>query len=225
MLHDGPPVEPRLSSSVLLVRPGEPWEVLLLRRPGGADFAPGAWVFPGGSVHGADADQPDPLRAAALRELFEEAGVLIGRGARGAIRADELTQVRQLLAQGRSWSEALTTVGITLAPDRLSLFTRWITPEQVRKRFDTSFYLARVPPGQEIHPQPGEIEEWRWIVPSVALEDDTITLVFATRRILESVARERDPARLIARVRRRRSIATVTPRIIQTPDGGSEIVV
>src|ERR1700738_169011 len=65
MVHDGPPVKPRPAATVLLVRGAEPWEVLMLRRPGGADFAPGAHVFPGGSVHAEDRLLGDPLPGAA----------------------------------------------------------------------------------------------------------------------------------------------------------------
>src|SRR6202043_1558705 len=79
VIHDGPPVKPRDAATVLLVRGTEPWEVLMLRRPGGADFAPGANVFPGGSVHAEDRLLGDPLAAAAIRELFEEVGILLAR--------------------------------------------------------------------------------------------------------------------------------------------------
>ena len=66
---DGEPVTPRPSATVLLVRDGDPWELLLVHRPGGADFAPGAYVFPGGTVHEDDRLFEDECRAAAMREL------------------------------------------------------------------------------------------------------------------------------------------------------------
>ena len=74
-INEGPPVTPRPSATVLLVREAPnagDWELLLMRRPGGADFAPGAYVFPGGTVHAGDSKFPDEIRAAAVRELFEE---------------------------------------------------------------------------------------------------------------------------------------------------------
>ncbi len=224
MINQGAPVEPRPAASVVLVRGRRPWQVLMLRRPGGADFAPGAWVFPGGSVHAEDAHFSDPLRSAALRELFEEAGVLLARSATGPAAGEAVARVRDLTVQGRAWPNALATAGLSLRPEQLTLFARWITPELIRKRFDTYFYLARMPAGQEIRPQPGEIEEWRWIEPASALADPGLTLVFATRRILESIAGEEDPGRLVARMRRRRRHLPVMPRIVETA-AGWEIVI
>src|SRR5947199_112413 len=83
-------IGPRPAATVVLARPSplggagtvgpsrgpRPWQALLMRRPGGAEFAPGAYVFPGGSVHREDQAFPDEVRAAAVRELFEEVGVL-----------------------------------------------------------------------------------------------------------------------------------------------------
>ena len=81
-INDGPPVTPRHSATVLLVRGRAPWELLLMRRPGGADFAPGAYVFPGGTVREDDQASGDEIRAAAVRELFEEVGILLARHAK-----------------------------------------------------------------------------------------------------------------------------------------------
>src|SRR5256884_8661531 len=79
---DGEPVTPRPSATVLLIRGNDPWELLMVHRPGGADFAPGAYVFPGGTVHEDDQVFADELRAAAGRELFEEAGILLSEKGR-----------------------------------------------------------------------------------------------------------------------------------------------
>ena len=78
-INTGDPVEPRPSATVLLIRGSRPFELLLVRRPGGADFAPGAYVFPGGTVHADDRGADDEIKAAAIRELFEEAGILLAR--------------------------------------------------------------------------------------------------------------------------------------------------
>ena len=104
MLNAGPPVEPRAASSVLLVdQHARPWTVLMMLRPGGADFAPGAYVFPGGSRHTEDDAFEDPDRAAAVRELFEEVGILLGRRYDGSFarhreceRLREASQHRQV---------------------------------------------------------------------------------------------------------------------------------
>src|SRR5437764_1734549 len=117
-INDGPPVTPRPSATVLLVRGTKPWELLLMRRPGGADFAPGAYVFPGGSVHAEDAQWPDEIRAAAVRELFEEVGVLLARrGGRVADDAD-CRSVRSLVEGGLTFTEALGKRGLEPAFDR-----------------------------------------------------------------------------------------------------------
>ena len=223
MLNDGPPVEPRPSASVLLLRGRSPWEVLLVRRPGHVDFAPSAHVFPGGSVHADDSAFEDPLRAAALRELFEEAGVLIARTPAGPAGPAHAERLRRRLQAGSPWSAALAEEGLHLALDRLSPLTRWITPERIARRFDTRFVLARTPAGQEIVPQPGEIVDWLWIRPGEALTDPRIVLVYATRRILESVAKTDDASALIARARRRRSVPTMRPRVVEA-NGGWTIV-
>jgi 8-oxo-dGTP pyrophosphatase MutT (NUDIX family) len=219
MVHQGPTVEPRPSASVLLVRGGSPWEVLMMRRPEGAEFAPGAYVFPGGSVHEEDRRFPDEVRAAAARELFEEVGILLARRGRRFARERDGRRLRALLGEQLGWPDALAAAGLEPAHDRLALLARWITPEPLRRRFDTRFYLARLPAGQTVHPQPGEVVDWMWVVPGPALADQRLALVYATRRILESVAAEPDPRRLFTRVRRRRTVQPVTPRLVQR-DGG-----
>jgi 8-oxo-dGTP pyrophosphatase MutT (NUDIX family) len=220
--HHGPPVEPRPASSVLVVdHRARPWTLLMIRRPGGADFAPSAYVFPGGSLHEEDAAFDDPGRAAAVRELFEEVGILQARRHDGSFaRQAECDRLRAALAAGTPFPRAMADTGLVPAFDRLALLTRWITPEALRRRFDARFYLARLPAGQAIHPQPGEVEDVIWISPARALQADGPTLVHATRRILESVAEEPNPARLIARVRRRRREPTpIMPVVEPLPDG------
>jgi len=180
--NDGPPVTPRPSATVLLIRDGNPWEVLMVQRPGGADFAPGAYVFPGGAVSDEDRASGDELRAAAVRELFEEAGIVIER-------------------------------------DALAIFARWITPARLRRRFDTRFYLAMMPEGQSVRPQPGEIVDWLWLAPTQALQRADITLVYATRAVLESVADAPDAPSLLARARELREVPVVEPRLVQTASG------
>jgi len=218
-INEGPPVTPRPSATVLLIRGDDPWELLMVRRPGGADFAPGAYVFPGGTVHADDLSLGDELRAAAVRELFEEVGILLAHGARDA----ECAKVRDLVQAGASFGDALGRVGLTPAFDELVLFARWVTPAQLRRRFDARFYLARLPSGQTITPQEGEVSDWLWISPAGALSNADITLVYATRAVLESVAGATDVSALFARARDLKEIPIVEPRIVQT-EGGWEIV-
>jgi 8-oxo-dGTP pyrophosphatase MutT (NUDIX family) len=226
LLHDGAPVSPRPSASVLVVdRSQTPWRLLMMRRPGGAEFAPGAYVFPGGSVHEVDRRFADPGRSAAVRELFEEVGLLLARDGSGRLaRAAEAAELRQLLAAGQDWPQALSSLGLRPAFDRLVFLARWVTPARLVRRFDTRFFLARRPAAQQVHPQPGEVEEYVWLSPAEALAG-SLTLVHATRRILESVAAEEDATRMFARLRRRRvETPAVEPRLVELPDGSVEIV-
>ncbi len=219
---DGPPVTPRPSATVLLVREGSPWELLLVHRPGGADFAPGAYVFPGGSIHDDDRSFDDEIRAAAVRELFEEAGILLarqaGQGGRFA-RDPACEKLRRLTAAGTPFDRALHDLGLVPAFDRLAMFARWVTPAQLRRRFDARFYLARMPSDQTVRPQPGEVTDWLWISPARALATDAITLVYATRAVLESVADAPDVRALFARWRRMGEVPVIEPRVVRTADG------
>lgn len=217
--NEGPPVTPRPSAAVLLVRGNDPWELLMVQRPGGADFAPGAWVFPGGSVHEDDRVWPDEVCAAAVRELFEEAGILLARGAGDA----DCRWVRRLVQRGASFGEALQKAGLRPDLDALVMFARWVTPALLRRRFDARFYLSLMPDGQTVQPQEGEVTDWAWIAPSRALTDPAITLVYATRAVLESIADVRDASTLFEQARAQTEIPIVEPRLVQT-DAGWEIV-
>ncbi len=222
---DGPVVAPRPSATVVLLREGSPWELLLVHRPGGADFAPGAYVFPGGTVHDDDRSYPDEIRAAAVRELFEEAGILLARSARRRrfARGSDSEKVRALTGGGLGFDRALGELGLEPAFDRLVPLARWVTPAQLRRRFDARFYLARLPAGQSVRPQEGEVTDWMWIAPRRALDTSEVTLVYATRAVLESIAEARDVRSLLARARRLREVPIVEPRVVQT-EGGWEIV-
>jgi recombination protein RecT len=218
-INDGPPVTPRHSATVLLVRGREPWELLLMRRPGGADFAPGAYVFPGGAVHEHDHASNDEIRAAAVRELFEEVGILLARHGKRFARESDSDKVRHLIANGKTFGEALRELGLESAFDRLVLFARWVTPAQLRRRYDARFFLAQLPANQVVRPQEGEVTDWLWIEPQKALASQELTLVYATRAVLESVASDTDSARLFSRARQLGDVPTVEPRIVQTENG------
>lgn len=204
---------------MLLLRGTTPFELLLIRRPGGAEFAPGAYVFPGGAVHGQDAEWGDDIAAAAVRELFEEVGILLARRRRRFARDPDGQKVRDLINQGMDFSHALRASGLEPAFDRLAYLARWVTPSQLRRRFDARFFLARMPAGQTVTAQPGEVVDWRWVHPDRALLDPDITLVYATRAVLESVATGEDAASLLARARRNVDVRIVEPRLVQTESG------
>src|SRR5437588_5190165 len=155
-LHLGPATQPRPAGTVIVLRGGDAaLEVLLVRRNPNARFMGGAWVFPGGAVDRTEGQGDQAHRAAAIRELEEEAGIAI---------AD---------------------------PDQLVPFSRWITPAEVKIRFDTWFYLAPLPHGAEPRPDGGEVVDARWYEPSAALEAagrGEILLVFPTIKHLEQLS-------------------------------------
>ena len=190
-----------------------------MRRPGGADFAPGAYVFPGGTVHAGDDEWTDEIRSAAVRELFEEVGILLARKGRRFAGRRDCEQVRSVVEGGKTFGQALRDLGLEPALDRLVYLARWVTPAQMRRRFDARFFLARLPAGQEVRPQEGEVTDWLWISPERALSAPDVTLVYATRTVLESVAGETHPSRLFAQTRRQRDVPIVEPRIVQTEKG------
>jgi len=190
-----------------------------MRRPGGADFAPGAYVFPGGVVHEEDSRWGDEIAAAAVRELFEEVGILLARSGRRFAREGDCDRVRELLAGGISFSEALRSNRLEPAIDRLVLLTRWVTPSLLRRRYDARFYLAHLPASQSVRVQTDEVSDWLWTTVERALSEPSIMLVYATRKVLESVAPDEDASGLFARVRRLKSVPVVEPRMVQTESG------
>ena len=216
---DGPPVTPRPAATVLLVREQNPWELLLVHRPGGADFAPGAYVFPGGGVHEQDRAWSDEIAGAAVRETFEETGILLARKRGRFARDAECKELRKAIGAGASFVAAMQAAGLDPAFDELVIFARWVTPAQLRRRFDTRFFLAQLPAGQTIHPQEGEVTDWRWLSPRRALDTEEITLVYATRAVLESVAGEPDAQTLFGRARGLREIPIVEPRVVRSGSG------
>jgi len=238
------PAVPRDAATVILIRQaGSGVEAFLLRRVAELEFAPGACVFPGGSVDPPDADPgigwtgPDPaelgrrldvppdraraLVCAAVRETFEEAGVLLAgpdaspadlvRGGAG------LAGDRQaLLAGTTSLAEVLSRRGLVVRADLLIPWARWITPEASPRRFDTWFFAAALPPGQtataalEGHADPGESESGMWLRPAAALEAaraGEITLLPPTAVTLGELAGHADVAAILARR------PVITPRL------------
>jgi 8-oxo-dGTP pyrophosphatase MutT (NUDIX family) len=218
-INEGPPVTPRPSATVLLIRGREPWELMLVHRPGGSDFAAGAYVFPGGTVHADDMGWGDEIRMAAVREVFEEVGILLARRGSTFARQAESDAVRSIVEDGDSFGEALRELRLEPALDSLVMFARWVTPLQLRRRYDARFFLAQLPPDQEVLPQEGEVTDWLWTTPADALANPEITLVYATRSVLESVAPDKDAGSLFSRARRLKDVPIVEPRMVQTETG------
>jgi 8-oxo-dGTP pyrophosphatase MutT (NUDIX family) len=260
------PAVPRDAATVILLRqgagPGTSVEAFLLRRTAELEFAPGACVFPGGSVDERDADPgigwagpapedfaaqldvaPERARAlvcAAIRETFEESGVLLagpagdgaglaGAGLAGAGLVDAglvsssaaLAADRHALLTGTATlGEVLGRRGLVLRADLLTPWARWITPEVSPRRFDTWFFAAALPAGQtataapEGHADPGESESGTWLRPGAALdaaEAGEITLLPPTAVTLRELAAHQDVDGILAR---RMIITPRLPRVI-----------
>jgi 8-oxo-dGTP pyrophosphatase MutT (NUDIX family) len=191
--------EIRHAATVLIVRDGAPGlEVYLLRRTKGMPFAGGMTAYPGGGVDERDADTeigwagPSPaewaaafgcderlareLVCAAVRETFEEAGVLLAGPAEGAVvpdvSGDDWEEQRQaLLSRDLSLTELLAGRGLVLRSDLLRPFAHWITPPMESRRYDTKFFVAALPAGQEARDVSGEADEAAWLAPAAALAE------------------------------------------------------
>ena len=239
------PAVPRDAATVILIREDASGiEAFLLRRTAELEFAPGAYVFPGGSVDARDADpgvewagpgpadfaalldvSPDRARAlvcAAVRETFEESGVLLAGPSPDELAGDSTVLAADrhaLLTGSASLAEVLGRRGLILRTDLLTPWARWITPEVSPRRFDTWFFAAALPPGQTAtaapegfadHADPGESESGTWMRPAAALEAAQaghITLLPPTAVTLGELAGHPGLAAILARRQ------VITPRL------------
>jgi 8-oxo-dGTP pyrophosphatase MutT (NUDIX family) len=180
-LNTGEPVRPRQAATVILLRGGsDALEVLLVRRTPQARFMGGVWVFPGGAVDADEGDGDEAHRAAAIRELSEEAAITL------------------------------------LDPAALVKFSRWITPAEVQIRFDTHFFLAPIPDGQEPRIDGEECVDLGWFTPDAALaayRADEIALVFPTIKHLEQLSDFATVETLLAYARGR-EVQPVQPKVV-----------
>jgi len=180
-LNTGPPAQPRQAASVILLRGGsQALEVLLVRRTPKARFMGGVWVFPGGAVDAVEGDGEEAHRAAAVRELREEAGISLSD------------------------------------PDALVRFSRWITPAQVQIRFDTHFFLAPLPAGQQPRIDGEECVDLGWFTPEAALAAHAageIPMVFPTLKHLEQL-REFGSVEELLRHAREQTVEPIEPRVV-----------
>jgi 8-oxo-dGTP pyrophosphatase MutT (NUDIX family) len=253
------PAVPRDAATIMLLRQGAGVEAYLLRRTAGMDFAPGACVFPGGSVDERDADPeigwagPSPadfagrlgtspgharaLVCAAVRETFEEAGVLLAGPSPTALVDDSaaLAPDRHALLEGSmSFGELLGRRGLMLRTDLLTPWARWITPEASPRRFDTWFFAAVLPAGQtaglatpgeqedragpEGRADQGESDSGIWLRPAAALKSaqaGEIALVPPTAVTLGELAAYEDLTGILIQ---RRVITPLLPKVMIEAD-------
>ena len=228
-------------------------EVLLSRRAERGDHNSGAWVFPGGIVdpgdhlaqglceHLDDAAASARLGlpegglayyAAAVRECFEESGLLYATDRTGAmLRLDDaagapLAALRGLLHRGeRTLGQMCAAFGLQLALDRLVYLSHWLTPPARAKRFDTRFFIAAVPPAQVAAHDGTELVEQRWLRPSDALaRSHELKLLTPTQKTLETLARFDTVAALLAWASGPREVSLILPRVA-TGSGGMRPVI
>jgi 8-oxo-dGTP pyrophosphatase MutT (NUDIX family) len=180
-LNTGAETVPRPAATVIVMRGGDDaLEVLLVQRNPGSRFMGGAWVFPGGAVDAGEGHGDEARRAAALRELQEEAGITLS------------------------------------SPAALIGFSRWITPAQVKIRFDTWFYVAEAPAGAAPEIDGSEIVDAGWHTPSAALDAyrrGELLLVFPTIKHLEQLSGF-ESARAVIEHARGREVRPVQPRVL-----------
>jgi 8-oxo-dGTP pyrophosphatase MutT (NUDIX family) len=217
----GSPLIPRDAATVLIFREGSGgFEVFMVRRSSASPFIPDAFVFPGGAVDPEDAalaagtsqDAVDAvLRVSAVRESFEEAGVLF---ADQSPSHDRLAAARAaLLRRERTFAQTLDDLGARIDPTQLILFSRWITPPSEARRFDARFYVARLPEGQIASADAYETEDGLWITPDAALarhRQGTFAMIFPTIKHLARLSRFSRLDELFA-FARTKTIVTVEP--------------
>jgi 8-oxo-dGTP pyrophosphatase MutT (NUDIX family) len=210
-------------------------EVFAFRRVPRMAFAPGMLVFPGGSVDATDLRTPfhgaaphdAAAVAAAVRETFEECGVLLAVDAEGsppdstALRSPGWEESRLGLAAGElSLADSLTAAGLAVRPADLHPWARWVTPPFENRRFDTRFYVATLPPGQEARDLGGEGESASWLGARRAVAAHAageLPMLPPTLVCLEELAAARDVAALLATPRAPRA---VSPWVARGGTGG-----
>ena len=190
------------AATVLLLRDGpQGLEVLMTRRAMSASFAPGAYVFPGGGIDAADAfAHPQAKRRtsqsdlhltqaiAAIRESFEELGILLARHSNGKFaNAQDIAKLDRK-APADQFAAQCQALGLTLAANEVFVLAHWVTDRDLPRRFDVPFLVARMPEGQT--PVADEKEQFEpvWVRPADALQrhaDGNFFIIFPTIRTLE----------------------------------------
>ncbi|TDJ39675.1 MAG: NUDIX hydrolase [Gammaproteobacteria bacterium] len=235
-------VTPVPAATIVLLRPtASGFEMFMIVRHHQIDFASGALVFPGGKIdagdsdpalahlcHGVDADPAtQAIQIGAIREAFEECGVLLARPAGHTdlvtgTRLSELDHYRDEIHGGELTLAAfLTRESLRLACDQLVPFAHWVTPDMMAKRFDTHFFLAMAPADHVAVHDGHESVDSVWISPQQAADDakaGTRTIIFPTLRNIARLAFSATADAAMARARSA-TIVTVTPWMDKRDDG------
>ncbi|MBK6971291.1 MAG: NUDIX hydrolase [Candidatus Neomicrothrix subdominans] len=269
MISEEPHLVPILdAATVVLLRdsdgteptgtPGPGLEVLMMRRNLDSDFVGGAYIFPGGAVDPDDDPVAQPRivheqlpsswelapRVAAVREAFEEAGLLLARRSHQAdmVSLDEPEAARLIdglhpetggdRSSTPSWRELIDSGSanmaqlcvaedLVLAVDRLMPLSRWTTPLGANRRYDTRFYVTGAPPRQVALHDNVELVSTRWVAPSQALSEaaaGTITMIFPTVVTMHWLNRFESTSEALAALDGRDDPTAVTPELVVEGD-------
>ena len=253
-------VTARYASTVLLLRDSEPGvEVFMERRHIKSDFVGGAYVFPGGRVDPEDrvdealchglTDREASARlsleeggltfyVAAIRECFEEAGVLLAYDREGRLLdfsdrsvEEHYEALRGELNAGKlSLLDIAAQEGLTLATDRISYWAHWITPEGQPRRYDTRFFVTRAPKNQTAGHDDHELTSSAWVTAREALEHarrKEWMIIFPTIRNLQKLAQFDTADAAIAAVHAQTEFPIIQPRVLlgRTPDDPPRAVI
>jgi 8-oxo-dGTP pyrophosphatase MutT (NUDIX family) len=231
------------AATILLLRDDPAFEVLMVKRHHQIDFASGALVFPGGKTHAGDHDpawtdhvlgweafdgDQRALRIAAIREVFEEAGILLARRRNGAPIGGEACPIEVRAAVDRGETHFLDVVrdlDAQLELGALTVFARWITPPLTPKRFDTWFYAVQAPDDQLAACDGRETVDAEWIEPREALRLAAAgerKVIFPTRMNLQLLAEASSAEDTVARAAAR-TLVTVQPQV-QARESGRVLV-
>lgn len=189
-------------------------------------FAADMHVFPGGAVDPADSELGGEraFEVAAVRELFEEAGVLLAEPRSGVVSAAALTAARAALLDGSaSIGQVAERLGVNLRTDLLAPLSRWVTPPFVERRFDVQFFAAELPPGAEPSFVGTEVLAHRWLTPAAALDAmaaGEIGLWVPTSVTLQQLTHVRDFAEIAERLA---PGTTAAPRIVEEQAGVTRV--
>lgn len=193
---DRPVTKPALAATVVILRNAEKanegFEVLCVRRSAGSKFLGGAIVFPGGKVSSDDGPedaQEDAWRTAACRETLEEAAIALFAGR--AVTHEEAVSYQRDLANGETYRSLLARIGAQPDLGALVPLSRWVTPTQEARRFDTMFYLVEAPQGQLGQNDATETDASFWAAPKTVLDRflrQEVALFPPTHRTLEWLA-------------------------------------
>lgn len=255
MTADPPPATPdddvalpRSAATVILLRDADALEVLMLRRHKRSGFAASAWVFPGGVVDLGDAavgednwtgiqpasltdrfdlaaEQVLAMHVAAVRETFEEAGVLLAHHQDDApvdVTDPAVVEFRHLLNDRQTkanWPAFLTAQKLVLDLGGVTCLSRWITPVAEPRRYDTYFFVAKLPDGAQPAADLVETTEARWITPADALDDDDFMMIFPTVRTMELLRDFATTDEVISHAGSVTDLAPTQPHVVLDDDG------